>query len=192
MLYPHWQYLLALDSDLKTVSRYVEIVPENFKTYSIEFVHLLLAAGSEIDVVAKAICKAVAPNEAAEKIDQYRRIITNAYPKFSNLTFSVPGSGIPLAPWKSWETPLPNTPKNPDWWTSYNKVKHYRDVRFGEANLENSINALAGLFAMVLYLYQGGINELMPLPAMLVLDTPYYKPFSVRGTYHLPDFGPGN
>lgn len=53
MICPNWQYLITLDSGLKELSRYVDIRSENFNTFSIEFVRLLLAAGSEIDVVAK-------------------------------------------------------------------------------------------------------------------------------------------
>jgi len=42
MICPHLQYFITLDSDLKETSRYVDIRPENFATFSIEFVRLLL------------------------------------------------------------------------------------------------------------------------------------------------------
>jgi len=55
----HWNYFLALESDLERVSRYIEFDKANFKTYSIELAHLLLAASSEVDVVAKTLCQRI-------------------------------------------------------------------------------------------------------------------------------------
>jgi len=45
----HWNYFLALEADLGTLSRFVEFAEDNFATYSIEQVHLFLAAASEVD-----------------------------------------------------------------------------------------------------------------------------------------------
>ena len=53
----HWNYFIALERDLEVVSRYVEFCPQNFDVYSIEFAHLLFAAASEVDVVAKLLCQ---------------------------------------------------------------------------------------------------------------------------------------
>ena len=52
----HWNYFLALESDLAQVSRYIEFDSNNYRTYSIELSHLLLASSSEVDVIAKGIC----------------------------------------------------------------------------------------------------------------------------------------
>jgi hypothetical protein len=56
----HWNYFLPLESDLKNISRYIEIHPKNFKTFSIGLTQLFLATCSEIDVILKEICKIVA------------------------------------------------------------------------------------------------------------------------------------
>jgi len=53
----HWNYFLALERDLEIVARYVEFTKPNFKTFSIELAHLLFAAASEVDVVAKLLCE---------------------------------------------------------------------------------------------------------------------------------------
>ena len=53
----HWNYFLAIESDLGKVSRYIEFTQENFGVYSIELAHLLLTSASEVDVVAKGICR---------------------------------------------------------------------------------------------------------------------------------------
>ena len=82
MICPHWQYLITLDSDLKEVSRYVDIKPENFSTFSIEFVRLLLAAGSEIDVVAKILCDRIDSSKTYRNINDYRAAISGRFPTF--------------------------------------------------------------------------------------------------------------
>jgi hypothetical protein len=60
----YWNYFLALERDLEIVSRYVEFTEDNYPVYSIELAHLLLAAASEIDTVAKLTCAIIAPNAA--------------------------------------------------------------------------------------------------------------------------------
>ena len=61
----HWNYFIALEQDLEKVSRYIEFCTPNLKVHSIELAHLLFAAASEVDVLAKWVCKTVAPSEAA-------------------------------------------------------------------------------------------------------------------------------
>ncbi|MDR4497348.1 MAG: hypothetical protein MRK02_05390 [Candidatus Scalindua sp.] len=148
MICPHWQYLITLDSDLKEVSRYVEISSANFNTFSIEFVRLLLAAGSEIDVVAKLLCKEIDDSKRRKDINDYRNVITTKYPKFHTMIIDVPQYEIQLIPWETWKDN-----GNPPWWKVYNDVKHKRDIYFKDANLENTINAVAGLYTMIWYLH---------------------------------------
>jgi hypothetical protein len=149
MICTNWQYLITLDSDLKEASRYVDVRAENFKTFSIEFVRLLLAAGSEIDVVAKLLCGKIDASRPCDNIDKYRDTIITKYPKFHSMIIDVPQYEFQLVPWKDWEKG-----HNPSWWRAYNEVKHQRDIHFTDANLENTINAIAGLYIMILYLHR--------------------------------------
>src|SRR5438045_939603 len=71
----YWEYFLALDSDLETVARYVEFDPANYKTFSIEFVRLILAACSEIDTVAKLLCESIDATKPRSNINNYRSTI---------------------------------------------------------------------------------------------------------------------
>lgn len=134
----HWNYFLALESDLERVSRYIEFVKSNFKTYSIELAHLLLAASSEVDVVAKALCQAIDSKAKLENIDQYKKTIRKQLPELITEKVLVPRYGLTLQPWSLWKGE-----KNPGWWRSYNKVKHERSNHFDEANLKNVLNAMA-------------------------------------------------
>ncbi|MBN1538051.1 MAG: hypothetical protein JW908_15045 [Anaerolineales bacterium] len=154
----HWNYFIALSDDLEDVSRYIEFCEKNFSTYSIELTHLLLSASSEVDVVIKELCKFINPRKV-ENIDEYKAIIVPAIPEFPSEEVFIPRYSITLNPWKNW---LGAT--NPLWWRCYNHVKHERDKKYPEANLNNVLNAMGGLLITNFYFYKykfhvEGINE---------------------------------
>jgi hypothetical protein len=145
----HWNYFLALESDVVRLARFIEFREDNFSTYSIEIARLLMAAAAEVDVVAKLVCKKLAPESRPRKINGYASVILQAAdPKLPALTILIPRYGLTLKPWISW---TPETP--PLWWTAYNKVKHHRDTGFKEANLGNALNAVSALFSLTIYHY---------------------------------------
>jgi hypothetical protein len=74
----HWNYFIALEQDLEKTSRYIEFCNANREVFSIELAHLLFAAASEVDVLAKCICKLIEPKASPRNIDEYKKIITNA------------------------------------------------------------------------------------------------------------------
>jgi hypothetical protein len=71
----HWNYFLALENDLETLSRYIEFDRANFGVFSIELAHLLFAAASEVDVLAKRTCELVNPAAPRSNIDNYRAVV---------------------------------------------------------------------------------------------------------------------
>jgi hypothetical protein len=121
----------------------------------------------------------------ANKIHLYREQIIAKYPLFTTMRVVVPRYGFFLEPWRDWErgeTPL--------WWRSYNNVKHERDAHFSDANLDNVLWAVAGLFCLVLYFYQPALyaNELKPWTRLFALPKePGYR--MLEQNYGLPDFG---
>lgn len=145
----HWSYFLALEADIEKLSRYVEFTAENFGAYSIEMAHILLAASSEVDVVAKQLCNLADPESNASNIEQYRNTLRKLVPELKNSVVTLPRYGLELTPWSNWQEG--NTP---NWWRSHNNVKHERDQHFSEANLKNVLNSMAGLFLMVLHYYR--------------------------------------
>jgi hypothetical protein len=78
----HWNYFIALENDLAQASRYIEFDKKNFKTYSIEMAHLLLASASEVDVIAKGICGYLEPKTKARNINNYQTVIRRKLPEF--------------------------------------------------------------------------------------------------------------
>jgi len=178
----NWNYYLALDSDLMQVSRSVEFSEHNFSTYSIELAHILLAASSEVDVLAKAICAILEPNHRAENINHYKAIITKGIPDLPPQAVYVPRFGLTLHPWSNWRAE-----RNPDWWRSYNDVKHHRDQHFEDASLEHALNSLGALLIVNFHYYRlkagydlspngkkDTTRQLEPEPQLMRLDDEYY------------------
>lgn len=145
----HWNYFLAVERDLEIASRYIEFSEQNFETYSIELAHLLLAVASEVDVVAKLVCRQMEEGANVQNMDDYRNIIMNTYPEAARLPILVPRYGLSFKPWENWGRDV-----NPNWWRSYNKVKHERNVHFNQATLQNVLNAIGALLILVHRYYQ--------------------------------------
>jgi hypothetical protein len=161
----HWNYFLALESDLHTLSRYIEFVEPNFSCYSLEISRILFSAASEADVVAKQLCHNISPQSSAAKIHSYRNEIMAAYPGIAGFKVMIPRFGMdPFKPWENWGQP----DGVPMWWTAYNKVKHHRNTEFHQANLKNAINAVGGLFLLTLHLYEemAEKGDLKPNPSL--------------------------
>jgi hypothetical protein len=161
----HWNYFIALESDIERLSRYVEFTTENFDTFSIEIAHLLLAASSEVDVVAQQLCRRLDSSANAENIEQYRNVIKTHIPFIGTSIVTIPRYGLELMPWSNWQSD-----KTPDWWRAYNKVKHERNTHFKKANLKNVLNAMSGLLLLIVHYYRGmpEIRRMMPPPAIFL------------------------
>ncbi|MGV0964241.1 MAG: hypothetical protein ACOYBT_10165 [Polynucleobacter sp.] len=160
---PYWEYFLALESDLEKCSRYVEFSLNNYKTHSIEFARIIMAASSEFDTIAKEICDFLG-NKKASGINEYAETIITQYPCFYDYEIAIPRYNIAgVAPFGTWRTSPKITPikgnktkkeySNPTWWTDYNDIKHDRTSNFKSANLENAIHSMGGLLTGLIYLY---------------------------------------
>jgi len=164
----HWNYFLALEDDLLGLSRFIEFSKKNFKTYSLELAHLLLASTSEIDVVLKMVCKPFNPNASEEK--DYRSCIPKNVSAFTKIKVLIPRFELSFQPWHSW-----SKNKTPAWWTAYNKVKHRRNEYYEMACLRNVLQSMAGLFVSNLFLYKDFANngELSPWSKCFDLEEKY-------------------
>ncbi|MGH7380973.1 MAG: hypothetical protein ACREKR_01905 [Candidatus Methylomirabilales bacterium] len=142
----HWRYFQTLEEDIEKTTRFVEPVSANFKTYSVEFVRLILSICSEVDVVAKVLCALIDPTRTVNDMDDYRLVITTKYPKLHTTKVSIDRFGLTFEPWKEWGNGV-----NPGWWRDHQQVKHRRHEAFALADFEHCLNAAAGLFCLVLY-----------------------------------------
>lgn len=184
--FPHWNHFLVLEADLAAASRYVEFSEDNLKCYSAEFTKILLAAGSEADVVAKAICREIDPSRKYENMDSYRVSIVKRYPRLHTIEVSIPEYGVCFKPWEAWVQD-----QNPTWWRAYNDVKHHRESCFKQGNLENALLCMAGLYALVLYQLspiRPRFAELGRMPQLM--STPEGPGPVYAGRFSLPDNEP--
>jgi len=179
----HWNYFIALERDMETTSRYVEFCEANFSVYSIELAHLLFAAASEVDVVAKLLCGKINHAASSGNINEYKAVLLPALPDLPQADVFIPRYGLSFKPWSNWAGE-----QNPLWWRSYNNVKHERDAHFGEATLKNSLNALGALLLLIYHYYsrqlapapgqalspKDTMRELVPESTLLRLHEDYY------------------
>jgi hypothetical protein len=190
MRFPHWQFFESIDDDLYALSRIIEFEQANFPTHSVYLARLYLSICSEIDVVAKLLCKWIGPGKPTENIDSYRTVITGKYPNFSKLKIEMPAHGLHFQPWLLWDSG-----KNPLWWKSYNNVKHERNEHYREANLGNVLESAAGLLAMLTYWHQPELystkSGIEPRFKTMKIDTQYVFTPHLVCRFLLPDFGPG-
>ncbi|WP_347888058.1 hypothetical protein ABHF54_10455 [Nitrosomonas europaea] len=180
---PHWNYFIALENDLEKVARYIEFAESNFNVYSIELAHLLFASASEIDAVAKLLCKQFDPNAPRTNICEYRATLLKALPNLPSEEVFVPRFGLTIKPWLNW-----GNGKSPVWWRAYNHVKHKRDTHFSEATLKNALESLGALLVLSYYYYAYKLspdqkspldsmqttNELQPASTLLRLSDDHY------------------
>ena len=139
----YWEYFLAIEDDLVKTSRFVEFSTDNFKTYSIEFAKIILASASEFDVIAKILCNKISAKKVCN-INDYREVILEKYPQFHSMDVNLSRYDIKLSPWSDW-----NTGGNPDWWKSYNNVKHERNRFYSEATLETALRETKGKIQLI-------------------------------------------
>lgn len=166
----HWQYFLAIEADLHRLSRFIEFSADNFQTYSIELVRILLASSAEVDIVAQQLCENLDSGRRTKNMYDYRLTISGARPILSDAEVEIPRYGLALKSWDNWREN-----EDPHWWRAYNAVKHQRHERYPEANLKNTLNSVCGLFLLLLFLYreQAAAGELVPNPIMLRLGMPF-------------------
>jgi hypothetical protein len=165
----YWKYFLELEESLLILERYINFEKNNWNVYSNEFIKLLDVIGSEVDVVAKEIVLYKNTNlKKVEGIAKWGYFIQLLIPDIEHINLIFNSEDI-VIPWRNWENEkyinkngiesyrLKKGKNNPEWWISYNKVKHERTkikngkYNYERANLENVINALGGLYILETY-----------------------------------------
>lgn len=174
----HWNYFLALEGDLVQLSRYLEPATGNFSAYSLELARILITAAAEVDVVSKLLCKKVSPNSKARNIQQYRETVLPHHPELAVAVVDLPKFGLTLRPWDEWTHNA-----TPYWWQAYNQVKHQRNDFFANASLKNALNAVSGLFVLLLCFYreEGAMGALYPDPVLLSAGHPFSVDYPAWG-----------
>ncbi len=183
----YWRYFLSIEEDFIKTLRYVDLSNDNYQTYSIEYTRLLISTCAEIETMLKLLCKSTGSNCDKYNISKLKKklyehefcLMHEAEVNLSNYEID---EIIPFASWEKDDSK--GKPVAPEWWRAYNNIKHDRDDKFKEANLENVIYAIAGLFIVEMYYYIKLKNvEPMPKPKLFGLE--YYYESKKIGKYEL-------
>ncbi len=165
----YWNYYLDLEEQLIATKRFVDFNKNNEKTFSIEYLKLLQATCSEIDVVAKIMAEYF-DNEfkmfERKDIQKWGWVIQRHIADIEKITVTFSNDWI-IVPWENWKYEhyqdkrgnnryrLLKGKSTPEWWTAYNKVKHERtsnykngQTNYVRANLGNLLSAMAALFIL--------------------------------------------
>lgn len=165
----YWNYYLELEAAFKQTQKYVAFDRYNDRTYSVEFLKLIQAVCSEIDVVAKEIAEHFDPNFSAiqrPNIAHWGYVIINNMPQITQARICFT-NGYVVKPWDKFgytqytdkngnvRYKLLSNCSTPSWWSDYNKMKHQRtsrssdgEINFVKANLKNMVLSLAALFSL--------------------------------------------
>jgi len=170
MNFQPWYYFLSIERDFIRSIDFVHLNAANYKTFSNEYAKLLLLIGSEVDVVAKMLCGKIDPAKKSQNILDYQSVISSTFPGMHEIEIDIARFALQIKPWSTWGLV---TPKPPSWWTAHNQVKHQRDKSFQEANQGNTLDALCGLMALLLYYYKDE-THLHPYPELLDHGFPRY------------------
>lgn len=167
----YWDYYIALENDLLACRRYVEFDASNMGSYSVEFMRLLLATCSEVEVLCKQLCQRISPEAKREHMAHYR---TTLDPVLSLSTFQVEDLQTlrQFPPFVSWIRR-----DSPSWWDACIQLQHDRSRHYETATLEHSINALAGLYVLNLYHHSGAV-----VAAELTPESRFFRPHALVRT----------
>lgn len=163
----YWNYYIELEQQVWETGRYVDFNRKNNHTFSIEYLKLLQAICSEIDVTAKVIATNINPAFKGNTINHWGYALQQQFPNIQKYSV-VFNEDYSVQPWKNWcyvsanrekngkkttIIKLADKAKNPQWWTSYNKSKHERtsmynncSTNYERANLKHVVESLAALY----------------------------------------------
>lgn len=110
-------YYLLLESDFIETFNYVSVESDNYKAYSNTYLKLLLAIGSEIDVIRKFIVNLFYPS-FDEKKQNPNKLLMECFSDIKELEIKFKTTDEVLRP--------RDYSKEPDWWAAYNEIKHNR------------------------------------------------------------------
>lgn len=137
---------ILIEDDLKELFEFVEPADANLATYSHRIYELFLRSSTEFETNCKAILYANGyTTKGMLNIKDYHKIDTITKLSEYEIYINIWGSNRKLfQPFKDWKNGYIL-----NWYQNYNLVKHDRNINFHFASMENLLNAVAGLYAIL-------------------------------------------
>jgi len=175
-----WQYFLSIEQSLINTLNYVHYHDDNKNAYSNEFAKIILLSCSEIDVILKQLCKKYNKKSRAKNIFHYGTYLSKTFQGIGSTKVECPIISEEFQPFSNWSN---DKIIKPDWWESYNKIKHERNTNFPKANQKNAFESCAGLFLLLLYL---NAENGYPEPSPVLFDFNFPKQIVIGSNLDLP------
>ncbi|MGA2682263.1 MAG: hypothetical protein ABSF44_10755 [Candidatus Bathyarchaeia archaeon] len=148
-----WEYYKDLERQFEDFLDYVPYLEGNEKTYSFRLANLLLAIGAHVDSAFKEMARyhLFSEKESCKEIlrraDDKLGTLTSGVRAFNEIygisseevTFKCLPKRMKIIPFKE---------AKPEWWDSYNDIKHDFGDNLSKANLRVVRDALAGAFLL--------------------------------------------
>ena len=148
-----------IEKELRSVFNHVEPDEANKKAFSFELYSLLLRACTEVELNCKKIMEAngatpqgrffsMTDDKKLEKsslLSKYTAIFRN-WRQRNPSTKELEYVKKEFRPFANFDISIN---KSPDWYDAYNQVKHNREEKLEQANLENCMNAVAGILILL-------------------------------------------
>lgn len=150
-----------IEKELRDIFNHVEPDEVNKNTFSFELYTLLLKACTEVELNCKEILEAngALPLRRCFTMEDYKKIEKSSllskykvvFPNWRKRTTAGVVEYIrkELCPFANFAEAESTKGKSPDWYVAYNEVKHNREANFENANLENCMNAVAGILVLL-------------------------------------------
>lgn len=170
-----------LESDLKVIFEYVEPSEDNESVYSHRIYELLLRSATEFETNCKRILDAngYTKNGNFDIKDYYKIEKATKLSEYEiSLDIWCPERKI-IKPFEQWKAG-----HSLSWYQAYNAAKHDRQNNFGQANLVNLIEAVAGVYAILFA--QFGVYSFNPYQQInMVEDNDYGTIFSGESIFSI-------
>lgn len=153
-----WEYYKDLERQFESFLEYVPYLDGNKRTFSFRLASLILSLGAHIDSAFREMAKCENFSDEypelrkkAEKgkttIEDYLPLAESCRLSKKVVMFKCLPNGISVTPFEYY---LKEKGKlsTPNWWNTYNKVKHQFSNNFKKATLQTTKDALAGAFLL--------------------------------------------
>lgn len=151
---------INIEKELRNIFNYIEPDEKNKNTFSLELYSLFLHACTEVELNCKEIMEANGAKtvkdgifsmtdyiklERSSLLSKYTVIFPN-WRQRNAVTKKPEYVKKEFRPFKNFGAAIG---KAPNWYQSYNKVKHNREKYLEKANLQNCMNAVAGILVLL-------------------------------------------
>ena len=149
---------INIEKELRGVFNYIEPDEENLHTFSFELYSLLLRASTEVELNCKLIMEAngATPQGHFFTMADYKKLEKSSLLSKYSVTYTnwrkrnaageLEYINKLFVPFKTFDQSISTSP---DWYQAYNEVKHNREENLEKANLENCMNAVAGVLVLL-------------------------------------------